>query len=141
MNGNILKEKLQMIDIQFVELSKKLNISPQSLNSRLKTKDVTISFLIELCEAVKKSPYYFLKGSEYEKFFSVDETILKVDLPTGSNIPVVEKIEKLNEQIELLKGNKKQSEELIYLYKEKIQILEQKLQDCEQEKKPTKTIS
>ena len=142
MNGNILKEKLQMIDIQFVELSKKLNISPQSLNSRLKTKDVTISFLIELCQAVKKSPYYFLKGSEYEKFFSVDENILKVDLPTGNNIPIIEKIEQLQLQNDQLKENlenskksESQLEELLVFHKEKIQGLEQKLQNCEDEKK------
>jgi transcriptional regulator with XRE-family HTH domain len=74
MNGSILKEKLQLIDIQFVELSKKLNISPQSLQSRLKSKDISISFLVEICRAINKSPYYFLKGTEYESYFKLEET-------------------------------------------------------------------
>ena len=100
MNGSILKEKLQLIDIQFVELSKKLNISPQSLNSRLKTKDVTVSFLIELCEAIKKSPYYFLKGTEYEKYFVSEENTMRGE--TKEEKPN-ELLETKNELIQLLK--------------------------------------
>ncbi|WP_158728616.1 hypothetical protein [Flavobacterium sp. I-STPA6A] len=73
MNGNILKEKLQLIDIQFVDISKKLSISPQSFQSRLKSKDISISFLVEICKAVNKSPYYFLKGTEYENYFKLDQ--------------------------------------------------------------------
>lgn len=99
MNGNILKEKLQMIDIQFVELSKKLNISPQSFNSRLKTKDVTVSFLIEICDAINKSPYYFIKGTEYEKYFVSEENSLKLVNKESPN----ELLEAKNEIIELLK--------------------------------------
>lgn len=74
MNGSILKEKLQSIDIQFVELSKKLNISPQSLQSRLKSKDISISFLVEICKAINKNPYYFFKGTEYENYFKLEES-------------------------------------------------------------------
>lgn len=124
MNGNFLKEKLQLIDIQLVDLSKKLNITPQSLNSRFKTKDVTISFLIELCEAVKKSPYYFLKGSEYEKYFVLDDSVLKSDVLVENSNVIAEKIQLLEEQNQLLKDNKEQLQEIVVLYKEKIKNLE-----------------
>lgn len=115
MNGNFLKEKLQLIDIQFVELSKTLKITPQSLNSRFKTKDVTISFLIELCEAVKKSPYYFIKGSEYERYFTLDESVLKEDVPIEGATAISDKIRLLEEQNDLLKEN-------LALYKDRCQI-------------------
>jgi transcriptional regulator with XRE-family HTH domain len=125
MDGNFIKEKLQLIDIQFVELSKKLGITPQSLNSRLKTKDITISFLIELCEAINKSPYYFIKGSEYEKYFTLDESVLKNDIPTENSNAISDKIKILEEQNNLLRENKEQSHEIINLYKEKIKTYEQ----------------
>ena len=115
MNGAFLKEKLQLLDVQFVELSEKLKITPQSLNSRFKTKDVTISFLIELCEAVKKSPYYFIKGSEYERYFSLDESILKEDIPVEGSTAISDKIRLLEEQNDLLKEN-------LALYKDRCEI-------------------
>ncbi|MCV9929075.1 hypothetical protein OIU83_15525 [Flavobacterium sp. LS1R49] len=115
MNGDFLKEKLQLLDVQFVELSKKLKITPQSLNSRFKTKDVTISFLIELCEAVKKSPYYFIKGSEYESYFTLDERVLKEDIPVEGTTAISDKIRLLEEQNDLLKEN-------LNLYKDRCEI-------------------
>lgn len=124
MTGNFLKEKLQLIDIQLVDLSKNLKITPQSLNSRFKTKDVTISFLIEICAAIKKSPYYFLKGSEYEKYFVLDDSIIKSDVLTEESNVIAEKIKLLEEQNQLLKDNKDQMQEIIKLYKEKIKSLE-----------------
>ncbi|RKR11099.1 hypothetical protein C8C83_2797 [Flavobacterium sp. 90] len=124
MTGNFLKEKLQLLDIQLVDLSKNLQITPQSLNSRFKTKDVTISFLIELCEAVKKSPYYFLKGSEYEKYFVLNDSVLKSDVPTENSNVISEKVKLLEEQNQLLKDSKEQLQEMIILYKEKIKNLE-----------------
>lgn len=125
MDGNFIKEKLQLIDIQFVELSKKLGITPQSLNSRLKTKDITLGFLIELCAIVNKSPYYFIKGSEYEKYFTLDESVLKNDVPSENSNAISDKIKLLEEQNNLLRENKEQSQEIINLYKEKIKVYEQ----------------
>ena len=71
MNGIILKEKLQAIeDVQLVEVSKKLQISPQGLQNRFKSKDVSLDFIIQLAEAVNKSVYYFIEDTEYEKYFN-----------------------------------------------------------------------
>lgn len=120
MNGNFLKEKLQLIDVQFVELSKILKITPQSLNSRFKTKDVTISFLIELCEAVNKSPYYFIKGSEYERYFTLDESILKEDVPVEGATAISDKIRLLEEQNDLLKENLNLYKDRCEIYKDEI---------------------
>jgi hypothetical protein len=120
MNGSFLKEKLQIIDTQFVELSKILNITPQSLNSRFKTKDVTLSFLIELCAAVKKSPYYFLKGSEYEKYFTLDENVVRSDIPVEATTAIADKIKLLEEQNELLKENFNLLKERCEMYKNEI---------------------
>ncbi|MCV9934439.1 hypothetical protein OIU80_19335 [Flavobacterium sp. LS1R47] len=120
MNGNFLKEKLQLIDVQFVELSKILKITPQSLNSRFKTKDVTISFLIELCEAVKKSPYYFIKGSEYERYFTLDESVLKEDVPVEGATAISDKIRLLEEQNDLLKENLNLYKDRCEIYKDEI---------------------
>jgi hypothetical protein len=120
MNGNFLKEKLQIIDTQFVELSRILNITPQSLNSRFKTKDITLSFLIELCAAVKKSPYYFIKGSEYEKYFTLDENVVRSDIPVEATTAIADKIKLLEEQNELLKENFNLLKERCEMYKNEI---------------------
>lgn len=76
------------------------------------------------------------------------EMLRGFEIPTEQAQGLSDKLRLLEEQnellkssIELLKENKKQSEEIISFYKEKIQDLEQKLQNCEDEKKPTKTVS
>jgi hypothetical protein len=120
MNGIFLKKKLQIIDTQFVELSKILNITPQSLNSRFKTKDVTLSFLIELCAAVNKSPYYFLKGSEYEKYFTLDENVVRSDVPFEVTNVISDKMKLLEEQNELLKENLSILKDRCEMYKSEI---------------------
>jgi transcriptional regulator with XRE-family HTH domain len=125
MTGNILKEKLQMIDIQLVELASIIGISPQSLNSRLKTKDVTISFLIEICVAIKKSPYYFFKGTEYEKYFKETEYedfekqlgLNEPDIHYKTNNPIVETQAKtiniLEREVDDLRDDKRFLKEVI----------------------------
>jgi transcriptional regulator with XRE-family HTH domain len=126
MDGAFLKEKLQMLNIQFVELAKKLEITPQSLNNRFKSKDITLDFICELSTLLNKNAYYFIKGSENEKYFSLDESALKNDIPTENSNAISEKIRLLEEQNNLLKEGKEQSQELIALYKEKINSYEQK---------------
>ncbi|MFH7013108.1 hypothetical protein ACHRV5_14670 [Flavobacterium sp. FlaQc-52] len=120
MDGGFLKEKLQLIDTQFVELSKKLNITPQSLNSRFKTKDVTLSFLVEICAAVNKSPYYFIKGSQYEKYFALDENVVRSDVPTEVTNVISDKMKLLEEQNELLKENLSLIKDRCEMYKNEI---------------------
>ena len=124
MDGAFLKEKLQMLNIQFVELAKKLEITPQSLNNRFKSKDITLDFICELSKLVNKNAYYFIKGSENEKYFTIDESVLKNDITTENSNVISDKIRLLEEQNDLLKESKEQSQEIIKLYKEKINTLE-----------------
>lgn len=78
MDGKILKKKLQSLDIQMNEIAKRLNISPQNLQNRFKSKEITLDFLIEVSKAVNVSVYYFIKDTIYEnEFLQADSLILK----------------------------------------------------------------
>lgn len=78
MDGKILKKKLQSLDIQMNEIAKRLNISPQNLQNRFKSKEITLDFLIEVSKAVNVSVYYFIKDTVYEnEFLQPDNVILK----------------------------------------------------------------
>lgn len=99
MDGKILKKKLQSLDIQMTEVAKRLNISPQNLQNRFKSKEITLDFLIEVSKAVNASVYYFIKGTTYEnEFLQPDNVILKE--PDGEFIPNV--VDAKNQTIEIL---------------------------------------
>ncbi|MDQ7959800.1 helix-turn-helix transcriptional regulator [Flavobacterium lindanitolerans] len=99
MDGKILKKKLQSLDIQMTEVAKRLNISPQNLQNRFKSKEITLDFLIEVSKAVNASVYYFIKGTAYEnEFLQPDNVILKE--PDGEFIPNV--VDAKNQTIEIL---------------------------------------
>jgi len=85
MDGNILREKLQSVGLQMIEIAKKLDISPQNLQSKLKSKDITLSFLVDLSVAINKSPYYLVSGTKYAKFFNAD-MIDNLNEPKASHI-------------------------------------------------------
>lgn len=61
MNGEFIRQKIKDAGFQLVDVAKKLNISPQNLESKLKTNDVKVNFLIEISNSINKSIYYFLK--------------------------------------------------------------------------------
>ena len=69
MNGEHLRKKLVEQSVDFMAVAKELGISPQSLQNRLKAKDVKISFIVELAKAINKSVYYFIQGSGLEQAF------------------------------------------------------------------------
>jgi len=78
MDGKILKKKLQSLDIQMTEVAKRLDISPQNLQNRFKSKEITLDFLIEVSKAVNVSVYYFIKDTIYEnEFLQPNSLILK----------------------------------------------------------------
>ncbi|MBC8643836.1 hypothetical protein H9W95_06695 [Flavobacterium lindanitolerans] len=81
------------------EVAKRLNISPQNLQNRFKSKEITLDFLIEVSKAVNASVYYFIKGTAYEnEFLQPDNVILKE--PDGEFIPNV--VDAKNQTIEIL---------------------------------------
>lgn len=75
MDGKILKKKLQSLDIPMIEIAKRLDISPQNLQNRFKSKEITLDFLIEISKAVNVSVYYFIKGTIYENEFFQPENL------------------------------------------------------------------
>lgn len=64
MDGTIVKEILLSGGYQLVDIASKLNITPQDLQSKLKSKDLKTSFLVEISNAINKSVYYFLEKGE-----------------------------------------------------------------------------
>ncbi|KQS48772.1 MAG: helix-turn-helix transcriptional regulator [Flavobacterium lindanitolerans] len=99
MDGKILKKKLQSLDIQMTEVAKRLNISPQNLQNRFKSKEITLDFLIEVSKAVNASVYYFIKGTAYEKEFQQPDNVI-LNEPDGEFIPNV--VDAKNQTIEIL---------------------------------------
>ncbi len=102
MDGKILKSKLQSLDIQMTEVAKRLDISPQNLQNRFKSKEITLDFLIEVSKAVNVSVYYFIKGTVYENdFLQPDNRTLKEPdnefIPNPNNV-----VEAKNQTIEIL---------------------------------------
>ncbi|MEZ0006947.1 transcriptional regulator with XRE-family HTH domain [Flavobacterium sp. 28YEA47A] len=102
MDGKILKKKLQSLDIQMNEIAKRLNISPQNLQNRFKSKEITLDFLIEVSKAVNVSVYYFIKDTIYEnEFLQPDNLIVKEPdsefLPNKNNV-----VDAKNQTIEIL---------------------------------------
>lgn len=99
MDGKILKKKLQSLDIQMTEVAKRLNISPQNLQNRFKSKEITLDFLIEVSKAVNVSVYHFIKGTAYEKEFQQPNNVI-LNEPDGEFIPNV--VDAKNQTIEIL---------------------------------------
>lgn len=113
MDGKILKRKLQSLDIHLTEIAKRLNISPQNLQNRLRSKEITLDFLIEISKAVNTSVYYFIKGTSYEKdFIKPDNLVLNEPntdfLPISNNIVEAkdQTIEILEREVEDLRSDK-----------------------------------
>lgn len=79
MEGKILKEKLKSLDISMKDLAVKLSLSPQSLQNRLKAKEITLDFLIEIAKSINESVYFFIKGTQYEKDFIFPENLETLD--------------------------------------------------------------
>lgn len=113
MDGKILKRKLQALDIHLTEIARRLNISPQNLQNRLRSKEITLDFLIEISKSVNTSVYYFIKGTPYEKdFIKPDNLILEEPTPEflPANNGIVEAkdqtIEILEREVEDLRSDK-----------------------------------
>ena len=117
MNGKFLKEKLQKSDVQFVELAKKLNISPQNLYNKFKSKDLSLSFLVDVSLALNKSIYFLMSGSGRENLF----------LPEDSDLGTSEPRDFPYKDVLLIETQK----ELLEAYREKIAMLEAELEKAQ----------
>ncbi len=70
MKGNFLKEKIKNSGFQQASVAAKLGITPQSLESKLKSKDIKVSFLLEVAKAINKNVYYFFDELNHDYFVS-----------------------------------------------------------------------
>ncbi len=90
MTGEFLKEKIKSSGFQQVEVASKLGISPQSLESKLKSKDIKVSFLLKVAKAINQSIYYFLDELDNEFFIknylNPDEDTSKASKAVTSDI-------------------------------------------------------
>jgi len=59
MDGVFLKKKILSTGFQLYEVAKKLEITQQDLQSKLKSKDVKLSFVNKIANAVNKDIYFF----------------------------------------------------------------------------------
>ena len=65
MDGEYVRNKLKKGEIQLKDIAEALDISQQSLNSKLNSKDMKVSFLFALARAINKNVYYFF-GDEFD---------------------------------------------------------------------------
>ncbi|WP_459212455.1 helix-turn-helix domain-containing protein [Aquimarina rhabdastrellae] len=90
MTGEFLKEKIKSSGFQQVEVAAKLGISPQSLESKLKSKDIKVSFLLKVAKAINQSIYYFLDELDNDFFIknylNPDEDTSKASKAVTSDI-------------------------------------------------------
>lgn len=87
MNGDFLRKKIELSGFQLVEVAKNMNITPQDLQSKLKSKDVKISFLEKLASSINKDVYYFFEDSiktkstdivNQENYYDADDKFRRV---------------------------------------------------------------
>jgi len=98
MNGKILHNLLKNKQVNFVELAKKLNLSPQALNSKFKNKEISINFLHEISSAINKNLYFEL--FETTNTFSEPGEVYRLKKKY-----IEERIEEIEKQLQII--NKK----------------------------------
>jgi DNA-binding Lrp family transcriptional regulator len=75
MNGEHIRKRLNDQPIPLAEVARRMDLSPQSLENRLKAKEVKIKFVVDLAQAINKNVYFLIKGSSIEKaFFTSDRS-------------------------------------------------------------------
>lgn len=93
MNGDFLRKKIENTGFQLVDIAEKLNISPQDLQSKLKAKDVKVSFLQNLAQAINKNVYFFLDDDEKTK--DVENVTEENSNINGNNFSNKQNVQKL----------------------------------------------
>jgi phage repressor protein C with HTH and peptisase S24 domain len=79
MTGLDAKERIAEAGYTLADVANKLKISPQTLNSRLHSKDLKLDFLRELARAINKSLYYFLEEEDLPAYQNAKNFALKSD--------------------------------------------------------------
>lgn len=64
MNGDFVREKIELAGYQLFEIANNMGISQQDLQSKLKSKDVKVSFIQKVAKAMNKTVYFFFDGTK-----------------------------------------------------------------------------
>jgi len=72
-NGDFIRKKIEIAGFQLSEVARNMNISQQDLQSKLKSKDIKVSFMENVAKAINKSVYYFFDSKD-EKNLTVENS-------------------------------------------------------------------
>lgn len=64
MTGDYVRNKLLNEGYALVDIASKMKISPQGLNSKLKTSDIKVGVLEDIARAINKSVYFFFENGD-----------------------------------------------------------------------------
>lgn len=64
MNGDLIKKKIKFLGYSLAEVARKLEISPQNLNKKLKAKKISMDFIMDISKLLNVEPTYFLNDDE-----------------------------------------------------------------------------
>ena len=88
MNGDFIRKKIELAGFQLSEVARKMEISQQDLQSKLKSKDIKVSFMENVAKSINKSVYYFFETKDEKNLTNTDG---KENGKENGNKPKVEK--------------------------------------------------
>ena len=118
MTGKDIRQKIEKSGVAYADLAKRLDVSPQTLNSRLKAHDLKLSFIEEVARAINKPLYYF---------FQEEPLSSSVNEPT-SNYQGVGKRDDLPGKVVELERRLHDKDETILALKKLVAVYEQGVQ-------------
>jgi hypothetical protein len=100
MTGDFVKKKIETAGYQLNNVAEILCISPQNLHSKLKTKDIRVSLVVDIAKAINKPLDYFFSD------FNVDSNQMPSDYMALANkvIHLLEENSRLKERLQKYEG-------------------------------------
>lgn len=133
MNGDFIRKKIEESGFQLVEVARRMKISPQDLQSKLKSKDIKVSFLLNIAQSINKNLYYFFE-TKGENFVTDENSNNNGN--NNSNIPNVNKLlptEATSKEKPLLDDKIFMPPDLFTSYDQEFQKLESEIKFLKQE--------
>lgn len=119
MTGTELKERLQATHIPMSEIAKRIQVSPQNLNSMFKADDVKTGTLERLAEVLDK-PIAFFYGDAYTITGNNNATAINNSTATSSDDRLISLLVSKDEQLTLAMRQTSKAQEQIDILLEKI---------------------
>lgn len=129
MNGEILKTQLLKLEPTLVEVAKKLDISKQTLDSRLSANDVKTGFIEQLAKLYNR-PIGFFFDDKLEAVANLGNGVQQYaghDASYGTNMAEHDELIRLREENKFLKELMTDKNERIKELKERIEDLKAQL--------------